>query len=546
MRRSGALALVAMLAVESIAAQQPVPAPRAPQGAPQRARVAAAAAKPSYDSLIATIVSLIQASKIDEAAPKALEAVALEPDRYDGHLYLGIIRFRQHALADAEVSLRKALSLAPADRKPKVHDALDLVVNTQQFSGLMATAENADREGAKAKAARSYAAAWWLFNDRTDVAAKALQGLITTNGQFEAARIWNSLTKTQKDQNAALFRGISINASEVTSENDRRRPSLQDAIRADRFAQAIDLATPMAQADPAAYAPVVGTLLFLNNDRVALRWSSALKPEQLVRMDLFSEAQMNQMVHGALFRSYLEDVVGGNPDRIVEGLRAPIEKPGIQRRALEQFQQAFASAKSLPDTAARLRTLQELRERYPDHTAEIAPEVGSTAKLEAARLYHAIGALLASVGDAQLMKGGSVKYTDIAVEPCRTVRFESTVFMPSDWSKESYFRWSSSVRIDSDADEDRPQYYFSVGTDNPHNTTNGGDNPALHVNGSNSHSVSVDEEHQNYQLSKGKDLGWTQNYRHAYYTFLFDPRTPAMPARLRDLFEAARKACKLD
>jgi tetratricopeptide (TPR) repeat protein len=280
----------------------------------------------NYDALIGKAINLIQSGDFTQAAVTARQSIAMAADRYEGYLYLGISRFRQDAVADAESALQKALSLAPADRKAKVQDALDLVVKTRRFRELMATAEEADRDGARAKAARTYAEAWWLFPDRVDIAAKALKGLTGTQNDFEAARIWNTLTPAQKKDNAAALQGISIDTREVQNENDRRKPSLQQAISASQYDRAIEIAKPMAEADSTAYAPVLAALMFLSNDHTALRASSALKPEQLIRMDFFTEAQMNSLVHGELFRRYIEDVTGGNPAQIIDSLQLLFDK----------------------------------------------------------------------------------------------------------------------------------------------------------------------------------------------------------------------------
>ena len=210
-----------------------------------------------YDSLIDRAISSLQTGKFDEAARNAREAIALDPNRYEGHLYFGITRFRQDAVEEAEKSLRTALDRSPADRKDKVQEALDLVLNTRKFRELMAAAEEAERDGARAKAARTYAQVWWLGQNRLDIAAKALTGFIATSNHFEAARIWNTLTAKQKSDNAKLFAGIAINSREVSAEDQRRKPALQEAIKSDAYAQALELALPMGQAEPDAYAPIV-------------------------------------------------------------------------------------------------------------------------------------------------------------------------------------------------------------------------------------------------------------------------------------------------
>lgn len=158
----------------------------------------------------------------------------------------------------------------------------------------------------------------------------------------------------------------------------------------------------------------------------ALRWSSGLKPEQLVRMDFFTEAEMNRVAHGALFRNYIDDVVGGNPQQIIDRLQALIDKPRAERRALTDFQNALTSAKNLSDTAVRLRTLQDLRKRYPGHTGEIDAEISSTAQLEGARLYRAIGDFLTSLGEVQMMKGATVQYTVLCHTESRPHRWRES------------------------------------------------------------------------------------------------------------------------
>ena len=535
-RSSCLVCFATILTFAPLLGQQGSPRPKsqATVAAPP-AKPTPSAPKPSYDSLITSIVDLIQAGKLNDAAPEALEATRLAPDRYEGHLYLGIVRFRQGAVADAEISLKRALSLAPEDKKKKVQDLIEVVVDTEHFQTLMTTAQEAEKEGAKAKAALNYASAWGLFPERADVAAKALKGYLATDNDFQAARIWNLLTKAQKSDRADLFAGVKIDPAAVNKEIAIRKPPLEEAIRTGNLDEAIQRAIPIGEADPDQYRSVVAALMFLKGDRkLAYNWSTGFKPEQLIRMDFFSADQMTQMINSPVFQAYLQDVVGGNREERMAALRKGIEYP-----------QALAKAKSLPDTSVRLAALQTLSQSYSDHSFEIAQEIRSTAKLEATRLYRAIADLLTSVGAGHLDHGGSIQYKVKEVEPCSWIQFESTATLPSNYSRGSHFIWGDEVTIYSDHREEKPQMYFSVVTGNPQSMEGEGNNPTLSVSGSGGTSVNVYDVEQNVQLFKKEDIGWTQRQHIQYYRFFFDPATPDLPAKLLRLFEAARDVCKL-
>jgi tetratricopeptide (TPR) repeat protein len=123
--------------------------------------------------LISKIIGLLQDGKFNEALPSAMDAVRLEPNRYEGQLYLGIIRFRQDALTDANELLQKALGLAPEDRKAKVRETLEFVTKARQFNDAIAAADQALKQGLNGRAARAYTDAWKLGVDRDDVGLKA-------------------------------------------------------------------------------------------------------------------------------------------------------------------------------------------------------------------------------------------------------------------------------------------------------------------------------------------------------------------------------------
>lgn len=419
----------------------------------------------SYDALVDRTVSLIQSGDFVQAAQSARDSIALDSGRYEGYLYLGITRFRQEAILDAEAALQKALSLAPPERRPKVQEALDLVSKTGRFRQLITTATQAENDGARAKAARIYAEAWQLFPDRVDIAARAMKGLTATNSDFEAARVWNALTPAQKKDNAKVLQDVSINTREVKRENDRRRPLLEQAIGSGQLVRAVEIATPMAQADPSVYATVLAALLFLTNDQGALRFASPFKPEQLIRMDFFTEAQATQMVQGPLFHSYLEDVVGGSPDRILAALQPLIDKPRLERRDSEQLREALASAKGLPDSQIRLKAIQQLRVQYPSHTQDIDPEIRIAARSAAKDIYSSIAALFGSLPRpshppvaewqqediSRFFSSGKgptgVSYKMEIAEPCKAIKIEGEGASPFGWSKFSYAIFQSLAEI---------------------------------------------------------------------------------------------------
>ena len=59
---------------------------------------------------------LIKSNDVAAAFAKALEAVTVKPDGWEGHYFYGIVFYKQDQLDQASDSLKRALSLTPESK----------------------------------------------------------------------------------------------------------------------------------------------------------------------------------------------------------------------------------------------------------------------------------------------------------------------------------------------------------------------------------------------------------------------------------------------
>lgn len=485
-----------------------------------------------YSALISGVVASIQDGKFAEAVTQATRAISQAPNRYEGHMYLGIAKFRQDALGEATVAWERALALAPDSQKARVQEMLARAAGTDQFRTHMADAEQAERGGAWARAASGYAAAWERSPERLDVASKALRLFLQTGDHFEAARIWRWITPEHRKQNPSLFDGISIDSRQLDAEIARRRPLLSAAIQSGREADALGLAVPLGQAAPEKFKAVVATLCFLRGDAsCGTTWAQGLQPIQLTDADYFSEAQMNRLLATEGFQRYLTDVVGGGMARHGAALQLAVSYP-----------RQLAEARAVAHPSARTNALLKLWREHPDRGWALDDEVKAASKAAADQVYRDIQTMLTSMRTAVLQNGGSVSYRNVVVRPCVDITLDAHIEHPSNYSKGSHFRYDINLRLSSDDSTHEPQITFEIGSGNVRRSADDGDNPTLTVSGP---QVSTAESSQYVQLDGRKDIGW-KNYRQGnQFVFYFSRVSTGYPPELRRLLEQARVTCRL-
>lgn len=191
-----------------------VDAPRA-ASEDRKADTPAAAPPQTYDALVNTVAALLQDGRDVDALAGALELMRRDASRYESHLYLGITRFRQNAVDEAERLLTTALRLAPDDRKARVQASLDFVTKNARFAQLMTSAEAASKQGLLARAAQSYTDAWKLGVGRDDIGLRAAKLWMQIGEHAVAANALYTLRSTVKEP--AL-------AAEVDAALDNAKP----------------------------------------------------------------------------------------------------------------------------------------------------------------------------------------------------------------------------------------------------------------------------------------------------------------------------------
>ena len=83
------------------------------------------AADEAYTTLVGNANQLLKAGKLADARQLATSAILISPDRFEAYFIAGVVAHQQGADTDAQPLIKKALALAPDDKKPKIQRFLD-------------------------------------------------------------------------------------------------------------------------------------------------------------------------------------------------------------------------------------------------------------------------------------------------------------------------------------------------------------------------------------------------------------------------------------
>ncbi len=183
-----------------------------------------------YDMVLAQTVEQVKQKSVTEFQALAHKLVLLNPDRYEGHLYLGLAYLRQEDYNAAEASLKMALTHAPDAKKREISAVLALVPSTRTYNSAVKEADAALKDGLKSKAARKYAEAANALPTHTDIALIASQLYMELGEYAEAASL--ATLAAADDKNSEIAHQANLILGKIAPQLEK--------IYADFVAQASD------------------------------------------------------------------------------------------------------------------------------------------------------------------------------------------------------------------------------------------------------------------------------------------------------------------
>lgn len=213
-------------------------------------------ASATYDALIKSATDLLGQNKAPEAFEAALKATTLDPSRWEGYFYCAVAHYRQDLLDSAEEFARKAKERAPQASQAVILETLTTIADKHRFLSLVASAEKAESDGLRAKAAADYSAAWRLFRNRSDIGMKAVRLWRALQEWKECALIAQAIAATKEDANAEAALTI---CTELTSKINEMVVDLMNKAVLLRWANKIEeadsLLSQAIEVNPARYEP---------------------------------------------------------------------------------------------------------------------------------------------------------------------------------------------------------------------------------------------------------------------------------------------------